>query len=116
MAVTERGAVISWGADTWGRCGHGSSDDQKLLPRRVQTLIVVRARCVLAGGFHNLVMTEEGTLYLFGLGADGQLGHGSVGEEHSRRMIDALRYVRITVAAAGMNHPLALAKGGTVFS
>ena len=63
-----------------------------MLSRRVETL---------AGDSHSFVVTEEGALYSFGYGGDGRLGHGGVGDERSPKMVDALRDVRISAAAAG---------------
>ena len=45
----------------------------------------------------------------------GLLGHGSDEDEHSPKMVDALRHVRIAAASAGVFHSLALAEDGTVF-
>ena len=75
-----------------------------------------RGRSASAGSVHSLVVTEEGALYSFGRGIFGVLGHGSVGDERSPMMVDALCHVRIADAAAGVNFSLALTEDGTVFS
>ena len=62
LAVTERGEIFSWGWDMYRQCGHGSSADHQLLPRRVEALADVRARSASAGYYHSLVVTEEGAL------------------------------------------------------
>ena len=84
--------------------------------RRVEALTGVRARSASAGGSRSLVVTEEGALYSFGYGADGQLDHGRRHHEDSPKMVDALRHVRIAAAAAGGYLSLALAEDGTVFA
>ena len=114
--MTERGEFFSWGSDRAGQCGHGSSRLAQLLPRRVEALTGVRARSASAGGSHSLVVAEKGALYSFGHGARRQLGHGCVDEERCSKIVDALRHVRITAAAAGSHHSLALAENGIVFS
>jgi alpha-tubulin suppressor-like RCC1 family protein len=116
LAVTERGEVFSWGRDDRGQCGHGSSGQVQLLPRRVEALVGVWARSASAGCGYSLVVIEKGALYSFGDSSDGQLGHGSVDDERSPRMVDALRHMRITAAAAGCDHALALTEDGMVFS
>ena len=116
LAVTERGEVFSWGGDNFGECGHGSYGEQHLLPRRVEALAGAKTRSASAEGFHSLVITEEGALHSFGMNVHGQLGHGSVGAEHSRKMMDALRHVRIAAAAAGQAHSLLLTEDGAVFT
>ncbi len=59
---------------------------------------------------------QEGALFSFGEGDSGKLGHGSDEWWCLSEMVDALRYVRITAAAAGGDHSLALPEDGTVFS
>ena len=117
LAVTEMGEVFSWGWDNLGQCGHGSiSGPDQLLPRRVEALANSRARNVSAGYFHSLVVTEVGTVYAFGCGNEGQLGHNCFDRSSSPNMVDALHHVRIASTASGPNHSLALAEDGTVFS
>ncbi len=65
---------------------------------------------------HSLITTEEGALYSFGQGFKGQLGHGSVGEQHFPEIVDALRNVPIAAASVGGAWSLALAEDVTVFS
>jgi alpha-tubulin suppressor-like RCC1 family protein len=79
LAVTEKGEVFSWGYDRDGQCGHESSSQQHLLPRRVEALTGVRVSSVSAGDVHSLVVTEMGALFSFALGGSGMLGHGSAG-------------------------------------
>jgi alpha-tubulin suppressor-like RCC1 family protein len=94
----------------------GRSVPKQLLPRRVEALTGARARSASAGVWHSLVVTEEGALYSFGRGEYEQLSHGSKEDEHSPKLVDALRHVRIAAAAAGGYHSLALTEDGTVFS
>jgi len=116
LAVTEEGEVFSWGSASSGECGHVISNGDQLLPRRVEALAGVRARGASAGWNHSLVVTENGALYSFGDGSSGQLGHGIGCDEHTPRIVNALQHLRITAAAAGYNHSLALTEDGTVFS
>ena len=50
-----------------------------------------RAWSESAGEAHSLVITEEGALHSFGDGGNGKLGHGSVEDERSPKMVDAHR-------------------------
>ena len=116
MAVTERGKICGWGWAHCGQCGHGSSGQRQVLPRIVDALTGARARNASAGDVHRLIVTEEGALYSFGRGKFGILGHGIVGDEHSPKMVDALRHVRIAASTAGGASSLALAEDATIFS
>lgn len=117
LAVTEHGDVFSWGADQHGQCGHGTNDrHMQRTPRHVHALIGVHAHSASAGYSHSLVVTEEGTIYAFGEGNKGRLGHGNHSNEHYPKVVDALRHERITAAAAGGEHSLALTADGAVFA
>ena len=82
--------------------------EYQLLPRRVEALTGVRARNASAFSDLSLAVTEDGALYSFCGGFQWQLGHTSVKDEHTPRMVDALRNVRIPAAAGGACNSLAL--------
>jgi len=78
-AVTESGALFTWGDHEWGKLGHGASDTWDLpwrrrnsnagftlLPTRVKALEGVNVVSVSAGCFHTLAVAEDGTLYGWG--------------------------------------------------
>eukprot|EP00966_Prymnesium_polylepis_P248040 5735447-Prymnesium_polylepis.1 len=75
LALSEDGAVYSFGWGFDGRLGHGNEEDQ-LTPRVIEGLLGVRACAVAAGGGHSLVLAASGAVYSFGFGGRGQLGHG----------------------------------------
>lgn len=121
LAVTESGAVFSWGRDSHGECGHGGEilsqpGHVQWRPRRIDALAGTRAVDASAGVVHSLVVTDEGALYAFGEGTRGRLGHGSSDSVRSPVIVDALRHRFITAAAAGHDHTLALTADGMVFA
>ena len=116
IAVTEICEVFSWGLNNYGQCGNGSSGDHQLLPQRAEALAGVRARSASAGKWHSLVVTEEGTVYSFGEGSEGQLGHGTFDDRCDPAIVKALRRLRIVATAAGACHSIALTVDGMVFS
>jgi len=76
LAVTDAGAVFSFGCSQEGAdLGHGLSTSE-VLPRRFEALAQTRRRfvAVAAGHCHALALTEEGELY--GWGARNANGHG----------------------------------------
>ena len=141
LAVAENGHVYSWGSGGQGQLGYdayslgrwrrdGSSSSSpsssssvsssssspvrdlwgQRQPRRVEG-IRGAARCASAGDVNSLVVTEEGTVYTFGL------QHG----KHRSRVaflpekID-LTDLRVTSTASGRYHSLAVTQGGMVLS
>ena len=59
-----------------GALGHGDEANQ-LRPKRVAALANERVVSVAAGDCHSLALTAEGTLFSFGRGEYGRLGHGN---------------------------------------
>ena len=62
LAVSDAGALYSWGYGGDGRLGHGDEQCQ-LTPRRVEELTNVRVTAVAAGCGHSLAVSAAGKLY-----------------------------------------------------
>lgn len=77
----------------------------------------IRVDQVNCGKEHVLLLNENhGTVYSFGLGSRGQLGHGQVDSEKTPRRVEALTGIQIKQVAAGGWHSLALSEFGDVYS
>lgn len=79
MAVSEEGAVYTWGAGYKGKLGHESkwthenaADEPE--PRKMET-IDYKVSHVSAGGIHSNILNENGEVLTFGCGSNGRLGH-----------------------------------------
>ena len=64
-----------------------------------------------ARGDFSLVVSAAGRVYSFGWGLYGALGHGDQLSQHTPRLIEVLRGVRVSAVAAGGGHSLALSEG-----
>jgi len=97
LAVTDAGAVFSFGFSRDGGLGHGSLVSE-VLPRRIEALAQTRQRfvAVAAGDFHALALTEEGELY--GWGDAEANGHGR--EERTPQQVAALIGQRVKLVNA----------------
>ena len=116
LAVTERGALLTWGYGVDGRLGHGDGE-ARLLPCIVEAFVgAVRVAAVAAGRWHSLAVCERGGLYSWGNGGFGRLGHGDEESLHVPARVAALRHTVVTSVAAGTNHTLAVASGGALYS
>jgi len=75
LAVTDAGAVFSFGESGHGALGHGLSTGE-VLPRRIEALAETGRRfvAVAAGHHHTLALTEKGQVYGWGDGYAN--GHG----------------------------------------
>ena len=97
LAVTDAGAVFSFGFSWQGGLGHGSLESE-VLPRRIEALAQTRRRfvAVAAGDVHALALTEEGELY--GWGDEEANGHGR--EERTPQRVAACIGQRIKLVYA----------------
>jgi len=90
LAVTDAGAVFSFGSNWYGELGHGSSTSE-VLPRRIEALAELGRRfvAVAAGDCHFLALTEEGHVY--GWGYERANGHGQ--DQRTPQLVTALASV-----------------------
>lgn len=115
LAVAVTGEVFAWGIAIDGLCGNGQRAYYQAMPAQIRSLGGTRIRSASAGNRHSLVVAENGAIYSFGRGVEGQLGHRGTQNEHIPRRVRALRHVRVISAAAGGTSSLALASDGSVF-
>ena len=114
LAVTDAGAVFSFGHSEYGKLGHGSLEQNKVLPRQIQPLAQTGRRfvAVATGNRHALALTEEGELY--GWGQMFANGHGS--DAHTPRPVAALIGERVKLVAAGDDASCAVTEKGELFT
>lgn len=108
-ACSEKGAVFTWGWGDFGQCGHAKGGNV-LEPKE---LICMEDKVTIAvdvGGQHTGMVTDDGLLYMFGTGSDGQLGHGSDKMMMTPRVVKALSGVSVCQVACGGNFSLALVR------
>jgi len=97
LAVTDAGAVFSFGRNGFGALGHGLSTSE-VLPRRIEALAETGRRfvSVAAGRGHSLALTEEGHVY--GWGYRRANGHGQ--DQRTPQRVTALADVRVLLLYA----------------
>ena len=76
LACTSDGHVYSWGDGYKGKLGHNDQESRDI-PTRIDPSVfggefVVGVAC---GGIHSAAVTREGSVYTWGCGSDGRLGH-----------------------------------------
>ena len=122
LAVTDAGAVFSFGYSRNGELGHGSLTSVEL-PRRIEILAQTGRRfvAVAAGDRHVLALTEEGELY--GWGHEEANGHGSgvahLGEDHYERTphrVEAFGRERVKLVDAWNVFSCAVTEKGELFT
>ena len=109
VAVTVTGEVWSWGGNGQGQCGMGHLE-LLTTPHVVPALLGRRVHAVACGGAHTVVLTQRGEAWSWGLGGQGQLGHG----DHEPRMSPTpITYftkhgVQACAVSCGMGHSIVL--------
>lgn len=113
LALKEDGTVWSWGQESHGQLGNGTTK-HNLLPTKVKGLENVT---VIAAGFslHNLAVKKDGTVWAWGRNTQGRLGLGTNTMEN---MVPAkvVGLTDVIAISSGYHHVLALKKDGTVWS
>jgi len=118
--LSDNGEVFTWGEGKFGRLGHGNERNQygpKLVEEfKLRSLDGKTPKQISCGGFHTAVCTEDGTMFTFGGGEHGQLGHGDKVNKVTPTLVQALEGNFITQITCGWSHSVALTKGGKVFT
>uniref|UniRef100_A0A8C2X9J9 HECT-type E3 ubiquitin transferase n=1 Tax=Cyclopterus lumpus TaxID=8103 RepID=A0A8C2X9J9_CYCLU len=113
-AVTNDGELYTWGEGDFGRLGH--SDSQS---RNVPTLVkdISGVGQVACGSSHTVAVAQDGrTVWSFGGGDNGKLGHGDTNRVYRPKIIEALHGFIIRKVCAGSQSTLALTSAGQVFA
>lgn len=114
--MDDSGTVYSWGSGRQGQLGNGSgngsggagggggggggskSEQRTLIPRPILSLHGVRIVQLASGGNHVLALADDGSVYSWGSGKNGRLGHSSLNDEPRPKRISALGNRALAVA------------------
>ncbi|KAK9826396.1 hypothetical protein WJX81_007348 [Elliptochloris bilobata] len=110
LAATEAGELYTFGRNSNGQLGHGTTDDS-LAPRLVEALKGQPVGSIAAGGEHSIVALRSGGAVSWGWGRYGNLGDGT-------RVDRTLPTQGQPVASvsAGAEHSVAVTAAGAVFA
>jgi alpha-tubulin suppressor-like RCC1 family protein len=113
MAVKNDGTVWTWGLNTYGQLGIGSSDgNPHPVPVQVSTLTGITA--VASGTWHILALKNDSSVWAWGNNQYGQLGDGTSTDRWIPIQVNLLS--GITEVAAGSEHSLSIKNDGTARS
>jgi len=120
LAVTRSGWTYAWGRNSHGQLGTGDTRDQNV-PTKVRNSKSYRFVMARTGGSHSIGLSAWGEVYMWGLGASGQLGQDIAGlgtRSTSPRLslepivVVALKGKMVIQVAAGWSHCMALTADG----
>jgi len=75
-----------------------------------------RVVVVSAGATHNLAFAADGSVWSWGNGGNGRLGHGDVHTQLLPKKVEALAGRRVVAVSVGVFHSLAVTADGAVWS
>eukprot|EP00438_Fugacium_kawagutii_P020669 Skav217592 [mRNA] locus=scaffold3512:89584:92656:- [translate_table: standard] len=75
-----------------------------------------RIASISCGTDYTLALTEDGSIYSWGLGSYGNLGTGLICDQHEPALVQMPDNVLCRQVAAGTKHSMALSTGGDMFS
>jgi len=115
MAWCAAGELVTWGAAQ--PAGHGLSEDT-MEPKMINHagfggVSVIEAS---GGGSHSVARGQDGQVYTWGAGTEGQLGHNRHIEEKYPREVEALEGLGAIRVATGEKHTLILDRNGTCWA
>jgi len=109
LALGRSGKVYVWGNN------HNAEEDKKNAPEVVHALTDRGVIELETGVFHALALTKSKSVYSWGWGHYGQLGHGDDQELSNPQMIKALPPTIVAIAA-GFAHSYALTQDGQLYA
>lgn len=110
-AVTSAGRLLAWGLNQQGGLGDGTITPRET-PVQVRLPNGVKVVAATAGLLHALALTTEGRVLAWGYNTDGQLGIGSVTDQHVPSWVKLPKGTKkITALAAGRFFSMALTAG-----
>ena len=115
-ALCSSGQIYSWGIGLNGRLGHGNIQDSSAPKMLVSTKKNCTAVQIACGAAHSAYLTQDGKLYSWGRGLNGELGNGERHDQWMPNLVLRLRDLIVSYVACGTNTTFACTGGGLLFS
>jgi alpha-tubulin suppressor-like RCC1 family protein len=113
------GNVYAWGKNDVGQLGIDTPEEKIEIPTLVDKLCGKNITAIAAGKRFSLALSEDGTVYSFGLNNKGQLGYastdGSAEFSATPTKIKALNGISIAQITAGYESAIAIAQDGQAY-
>ena len=115
VALRQDGTVWAWGKNNYGQLGNTYTNDSWIAPVRVRDKDnkgIDNIVAIATGQNHNLALRSDGSVYSWGLNADGQLGDGT---EINRSAVVKLNFASVTAIGTGLWHSFAVTNEGDLY-
>jgi E3 ubiquitin-protein ligase HERC2 len=115
LAVAEENRTFSWGNGDNGRLGHGSKRSEAI-PKEIMSLKSVQPKSIYCGDAHSACISSKNTIYTWGKGSYGRLGHGFTEDFFRPEVVEELINKYIEDAYLGAYHTFAITLDKEIFS
>ncbi|XP_060933111.1 probable E3 ubiquitin-protein ligase HERC4 isoform X2 [Limanda limanda] len=115
FALSVSGGVFGWGRNDRGQLGLGDTTDRRT-PAPVKGLNMKGTVHISCGKDHTAALTKDGSVFTFGSGEFGHLGHNSFSDQLRPRLVAELLGAKVTEIACGLNHTLVSTDAKKVYS
>ncbi|KAE8887889.1 hypothetical protein PF005_g8434 [Phytophthora fragariae] len=133
IALVGSGTLYAWGLAENGRLGLGDIENEALFqsgydgarqksyqfvqdPEVVSTLLFKDMTHISCGEDHSAAVSSDGALYCWGSGRDGKLGTGSLDDEDTPVVVDALSSVKVARVECGARQTLVVTHNPSLFN
>uniref|UniRef100_A0A182QWD0 HECT-type E3 ubiquitin transferase n=1 Tax=Anopheles farauti TaxID=69004 RepID=A0A182QWD0_9DIPT len=114
LCVTSAGLVFAWGDGDFGKLGNGWCAGSPV-PVQIELPATCVAVKVYSGSQFSVALSSDGTVYSWGRGHGGRLGHGNSDHSPLPKRIQALEGKKCVELAVGLAHCLALTASGELY-
>ncbi|PIM97356.1 hypothetical protein CDL12_30174 [Handroanthus impetiginosus] len=117
IAVTSKGAVYTFGSNSSGQLGHGTTDEESR-PRLIRSLQGIRIIHAAAGAGRTMLISDAGRVYSFGKDSFGENEYGSQGNKlvTTPKIVESLEGIFVVQAAIGNFFTAVLSREGRVYT
>lgn len=115
LFLNDKGQVFSCGNDGYGKLGHGKGAKYVKEPKMIKKLESTKIVKISAGELHAAAISDEGHVFTWGFGKEGQTGHGNTSDLSVPRQVSSLDALKIVNVECGGGHTAAVSESGDVY-
>ncbi|KAF5726702.1 E3 ubiquitin-protein ligase HERC1-like isoform X1 [Tripterygium wilfordii] len=117
IAVTSKGAVYSFGSNSSGQLGHGTTEEE-WRPRQIRSLQGIRIIQAAVGAGRTMLISDAGQVYAFGKDLFGEGEYGVQGSilVTTPQQVESLKNIFVVQAAIGNFFTAVLSREGRVYT
>ncbi|KAA8529678.1 hypothetical protein F0562_034222 [Nyssa sinensis] len=117
IAVTSKGVVYSFGSNSSGQLGHGTTEEE-WRPCQIRSLQGIRIIQAAAGAGRTMLISDAGHVYAFGKDSFGEAEYGVQGSTlvTAPQLVESLKSIFVVQAAIGNFFTAVLSREGRVYT